>query len=257
MKRGVTVKLKLSCLTARCLLALPLLQLAACGGMQIRPVDHMPVPLVEKLPLSAGLHMDAEFRSYVYKETRWNSEWMVALGAPSVSHATRVVAASFRSVREVKDPKATGLPAVDLVLSPHVEEFAFVTPRDAGGVTYQVTLRYRMNVFNPQGQLIDSLLYTGYGAVAGGGISTEAPLTLATEAALRDAGAKFLTEFPQQPVVQQLLRGETPAVVPEVAHAAVPTAVPAAVPTAVPAAAPMAVPATVPLPVVEPPKEIP
>ncbi len=215
-EKEVIVKLKMSCLAARCLLGLPLLLLAACGGMQIRPVDRMPVPLVEKLPLSAGLHMDAEFRNYVYKETRWNSDWIVALGAPSVSHATRVAAASCRSVREVKDLKAPGLPAVDLVLSPHVEEFAFVTPRDAGGTTYQVTLRYRMNVFDRQGQLIDSLLYTGYGAVAGGGISTEAPLTLATEAALRDAGAKFLTEFPQQPVVQQLLRGETPAAVPVV-----------------------------------------
>ena len=222
--------------------------LAGCGAMEIRPVDRSPAPVVEPPPLDAGLHLDAEFRKYVHKEQRWNADWVIALGEAGVTHATRVAKASFRAVREVKGPDAIGEPPVHLVLSPRIEEYAFVTPRDAGGALYQATLRFRMNVHDAQGRLVDSLIYTGYGAAAGGGMSSQQPLVEATEAALRDAGAKFLTEFPVQPVIQQLLRGEAPT---PVTLPAVPTAGPGPAsgetPSVPPAAGPVE-PASVPSP---------
>ena len=164
--------------------------------------------------MDAGLYIDDELRQYVHEEERWNAEWVIALGDAGVAHATRVAKATFRSLREVKSLDAPGDPPVSVMLAPRIEEYAFVTPRDAGGTLYQATLRFRMNVHDGQGRLVDSLVYTGYGAAPGGGLSSQEPLVLATEAALRDAGAKFLTEFPVQPVVQQLLRGETPVVIP-------------------------------------------
>jgi hypothetical protein len=198
------------------LLSLLPLVLAGCGASQMRPVDRSPTPLVDALPLDAGLYLDSEFRQYVYKEKRWNIDWEVALGEAGVTHANRMAKASFRAVREVKMLNAPGEPALALVLAPRIEEFAFVTPRDAGGSLYQVTLRFRMNVHDSQGRLVDSLVYTGYGANgSGSSLGSTAPLTAATELALRDAGAKFLTEFPLQPVVQQLLRGEAPTPVPQ------------------------------------------
>jgi hypothetical protein len=194
---------------------LPLV-LAGCGASQIRPVDRSPTPLMDVLPLDAGLYLDSELRQYVYKEKRWNIDWQVALGEAAVEHANRMAKASFRTVREVKALTAPGEPALGLLLAPRIEEFAFVTPRDAGGSLYQVTLRFRMNVHDSQGRLVDSLVYTGYGATDGGsGLGSTGPLTAATELALRDAGAKFLTEFPLQPVVQQVLRGEAPTPVPQ------------------------------------------
>ena len=237
----------------RCSLLAVVVALAGCGALEIRPVDRSPVPLVDALPLDAGLYLDPEFRKYVHKEKRWNSDWVVALGDAGVAHATRMAKASFRSVREVKSPEAAGEPPVALVLAPRVEEYAFVTPRDAGGTLYQVTLRFRMNVHDGQGRLVDSLVYTGYGASAGGGMSSQAPLVEATEAALREAGAKFLTEFPVQPVVQQLLRGETPTPVPvPVAPPEPPKDTPKAEPTASPKDLPKDPPTDLPK---DPPKE--
>jgi hypothetical protein len=223
------------------LVALPMLLLAGCGGSMVRPVDRSPAPLVEPMPLDAGLYLDDEFRAYVYKEKRWNISWQIALGEAGVAHATRMSKASFRSVREVKSLAAVGEPAVALVLAPRIEEFAFVTPRDAGGVLYQVTVRFRMNLHDAQGRLVDSLLYTGYGASdSGGSMGSEAPLTRATELALRDAGAKFLTEFPLQPVVQQVLRGEVPVAAPASAPTAAPASEPVPAPPPMDPAAPVA-----------------
>lgn len=244
------------------------LALAGCGATQVRPTDRMPAPLVEKLPLDAGLHFSTEFRQFTYKEQRWGADWVAVLGEPHVANMTRLAQATFRSVREVKDPQSPGAPPVEVVLVPRIEEYAFVTPRDAGGDLYQVTIRYRVNLLNGAGQLIDSLVYTGYGGVKSGGLSAEGPLQEATEGAMRDAGAKFLTEFPQQPVVQQLLRGEVPTPIPAAAPEApvIPTDVPpppAATPpsTTTPAppvpSAPVAAPPPPlePAPSPEPPKE--
>lgn len=229
--------------------------LAGCGASQVRPVDRSPEPLVDALPLDAGLYLDEELRRYVHKEKRWNIDWQVALGEPGVAHATRMAKASFRTVREVKSLATPGAPAVAVVLAPRIEEFAFVTPRDAGGSLYQVTLRFRMNLHDAQGRLIDSLVYTGYGASgSGSSMGSEAPLTRATELALRDAGAKFLTEFSVQPVVQQVLRGETPTPLPSplpaplAPAAADPAAAsPAVLPPETPAASPVEPPAAAPL----------
>jgi hypothetical protein len=241
------------------------LALAGCGATQVRPSDRMPAPLVEKLPLDAGLHFSAEFRQYTYKEKRWGADWEAVLGEPHVANMTRLAQATFRSVREVKDPQSPGAPRVQVLLVPRIEEYAFVTPRDAGGSLYQVTIRYRVNLLNGDGQLIDSLVYTGYGGVQSAGLTAEGPLQEATEGAMRDAGAKFLTEFPQQPVVQQLVRGEVPVPIPAAAPEApvIPTDVPppaAPAPAPAPAptpSAPVAVPPPpmVPAPSPDPPKE--
>lgn len=228
------------------LVAAGALALAGCGATQVRPSDRMPAPLVEKLPLDAGLHFSAEFRQFTYKEQRWGADWVAVLGEPHVANMTRLAEATFRSVREVKDPQAPGAPRIDVLLVPRIEEYAFVTPRDAGGDLYQVTIRYRVNLLNGAGQLVDSLVYTGYGGVKSGGLTAEGPLQEATEGAMRDAGAKFLTEFPQQPVVQQLLRGEVPTPIPP---AAPETPV---IPTDVPPPPAPPVPATVPPPPVPP-----
>ncbi len=79
---------------------LPLV-LVGCGASQVRPVDRSPTPLVDALPLDAGLYLDSELRQYVYKEKRWNIDWQVALGEAAVAHANRMAKATFRTVREV------------------------------------------------------------------------------------------------------------------------------------------------------------
>ena len=51
--------------------------------------------------------------------------------------------------------------------------------------------------------------FVGYGSAPSTGIKSEAPLFAATQAAMRDAAAKFLVQFPEQATVKRLLKGET------------------------------------------------
>ncbi len=183
--------------------------LAACGGVAIKPDPALPRPLLQPLPASVGLVLPNELRNYLHKETRWGVEWHVALGPGHVRLLRDVFKDSFRHVEEFADlaaaRAATGLKAV---FEPLIDQYSFVTDRDTGGRYYAVTIRYRINLYTPQGDKFDTFTLTGYGSALAKGMSSGGPLERATLAAMRDAAAKFLVQFPQQPPGQQLARDE-------------------------------------------------
>jgi hypothetical protein len=96
-------------------------------------------------------------------------------------------------------------PPLRAVIEPRIEQFSFITPRDTGAKYYAVTIRYRLNVFAPDGRLADSLTFTGYGSSPSGGITSTTPMILATKAAMRDAAAKFLVQFPEQAITKKMI----------------------------------------------------
>ena len=183
--------------------------LSACGGITITPDPLLPQPLLQPLPSTVGLVLPGELRNYVHKETRWGVEWHIALGPGHVHLLRDIFKDSFSQVREFKDlaaaRAATGLKAV---FEPLIDQYSFVTDHDTGGRYDAVTIRYRINVYTPQGETVDTLTLTGYGSALAQGLSSGKPLERATLAAMRDAAAKFLVQFPQQAPAQQLAHDE-------------------------------------------------
>jgi hypothetical protein len=231
------------------------LALAGCGGVQVKPQDQVPRPLVDELPLRTGVYYSAEFRTFVHREERWGTQWEADLGAAHVTKLDRLLKAMFPELVQVQDLGQPPQPPLQLILEPRFEEYSFITPRDAGAEYYAVTIKYRMNLYDGQARLIDSLVYTGYGNEGGTGLTTEGPLIAATQKAMRDAGAKFATEFPDQLTIRKLLAGET--VEPVRGGAASPASggIEEVTPRATPAGAP--VPGNVPGPVAPPAAEAP
>ena len=185
--------------------ALALAALAACGGVAIKPEPALPKPLMQPLPASIGLVLPGELRNYVHKETRWAVDWQIGLGPGHVRLLRDIFTDSFQHVEEFTDlaaaRNASGLKAL---FEPLIEQYSFVTDRDTGGRYYAVTIRYRINLYTPQGEKFDTLTLTGYGSALAKGITSGGPLERATLAAMRDAAAKFLVQFPQQAAGQQL-----------------------------------------------------
>ena len=67
---------------------------------------------------------------------------------------------------------ATGLKAL---FEPRIEQYSFATARETGGRYYAVTVRYRINLYTPQGELTDSYTLTGYGNALAKGMSSGKP----------------------------------------------------------------------------------
>jgi hypothetical protein len=178
-------------------LALALAGLAACGGVQIRPDPKLPDAIIAPMPARVGLVIPPEVRDYTHSETRWGVGWKVHLGEGHATLVQRFLESMFTDVDVYADlgeaRRAAGLKAV---FEPRIEQYSFVTARETGGRYYAVTIRYRINLYTPVGELADSFTLTGYGNALAKGMSSGAPLQRATLGAMRDAAAKFLTQFP-------------------------------------------------------------
>jgi len=221
------------------LLAVASLALAACGSVDLVATTNIPTPLVTKVPVAVALHVPKEFADYVHKEERWSTDWNINLGKAQAEGITRLMNAMFERVVVVDSVNAgSQLGDVRAILEPSVEEYAFVTPRDAGSQFYAVSIKYRVNIYTPDGRLADSWGFTGYGTSPAQGLSSSEPLAQATALAMRDAGAKLAVEFREQAIVRGLMPNTEPAATP----AAAPESPPAGEPTEPPAAAPIATP---------------
>src|SRR5688500_16120691 len=183
--------------------------LSGCGSVSLVASTNIPTPLVAKVPVTVALHVPKEFAGYVHKEERWSTDWNIDLGKAQAEGITRLMNAMFDRVVVVDSVNAGAAAGGDVraILEPSVEEYAFVTPRDAGSPFFAVSIKYRVNVYLPDGRLADSWGFTGYGTSPAKGLSSEAPLHAATALAMRDAGAKLAVEFREQPMMRGLLPG--------------------------------------------------
>ena len=191
-------------------LALVVILLSACGDVSIKPEARLPKPLIVQMPADVGLIIPADTRKYVDKETRFGVDWTVDLGPGEVRLMQDVFKDLFHHVEEFKDLDAARA-GKDLkaLFETRVDQYSFVTARETKGRYYAVTIRYRINLYTPQGEQVDSYTLTGYGNSLALGMSGSKPLTQATAGAMRDAAAKFLVQFPEQSAGQQLTRNET------------------------------------------------
>lgn len=184
--------------------------LAAVGGcstMRLEARPNIPQPVIEPIPISIGLYLPIEFSNYLFKGERYGYNWEVALGAAQSEALSRLITAMFQQVVRVENVATAQQagPGIRAVLEPSLEEFSFVTPRDAGTPFYAVSIKYRVSVYTPEGRLAESWPFTGYGIVPSTGMSAQKPLAKATALAMRDAGAKLVVEFRDQAIIRGLL----------------------------------------------------
>ncbi|MGQ0430324.1 MAG: hypothetical protein ACT4UQ_10350 [Gammaproteobacteria bacterium] len=191
-------------LFAPCALAL----LAGCQAQRVATQAQLPPPLVDRQPARVGIYYSKEFREYVHKETRGQVDYEVTLGPAHVTNLDWLLQAMFAEIVPVEDPTRVAelRPPLVLVLEPRFEEYSFLTPKDVAGEAFIVTIRYLLTVYDGNGGRVDSITYTGYGREPGRALGSREPLQIATQRAMRDAGAKLAVELPEQESIRLLLR---------------------------------------------------
>jgi len=229
-----------------CLAALVVLLLSGCTGTKLSTQAQLPPPLIDKLPARVGVYYSKEFREYVHKETRTEIDYEITLGPAHVQNLDWLLNAMFAEVVQVEDPThvAELQPPLVMVLEPRFEEYSFLTPKDVAGEAFIVTIRYLLTVYDGSGARVDAFTFTGYGRERAHTLASKEPLQIATQRAMRDAGAKVAVEFTDQESVRLLLRNPvelfapppatvvpTPTVVTPPTVAPTPTAMPPAAET--------------------------
>jgi hypothetical protein len=184
--------------------------LSGCTAVRMEAKPQLPPPLIEQLPQAVAVHYPAEFREFLYREERYGMKYEFLLGPAHVVKLQRLLEAMFAKVVEVDDPRQARAvaPDVRLVLEPRFEDYAFLTPQDMAGDYFTVTIRYRLDLYSPEGERVDGYVFTGFGREKSGKLGgNTAPLSAATQRAMRDAGAKLAVELASQDTVRRLLEG--------------------------------------------------
>src|ERR1700761_8517865 len=186
--------------------------LSACSGVTIKPQASLPKPLIVQLPVTVGLIIPPDTRKFTDKETRFGTDWKIDLGPGEVRLMQDTFKDLFQQVEEFKDLDAARASKdkdnLKAVFEARMDQYSFVTSRETGGRYYAVTIRYRINLYTPQGERSDSFTLTGYGNALASGMRSSTPLVRATNAAMRDAAAKFLVQFPDLAAGQKLAHHE-------------------------------------------------
>jgi len=189
------------------LLSLPL-ALAACGGASVSVPPELPVPLVQRIPLTMGIHLPEPLRTYHHEEKIESAgEWSIELGSAQTVMFNNLLSGMFDGVRTVADPEVPG-GAVDGVLTPTIEEVQFSTPDQTRSDYFEVWVRYRFQLHDRDGTLVGEWPLTAYGKANSrnyGMNSREPALQAAAISAMRDAMAFFTVQFRSIPAVQSWL----------------------------------------------------
>jgi len=186
------------------------LMLGGCAAVAVRPEGDLPKPLVVPVPAKVGVVVTNEAGNYVHKESRASVNYEAQLG-PSHRHLIEeIFKAEFAEAKMFDTVDAARLePGIMAIFEPRIEQFSFANSKETGGVYCAVTIRYQIFIYAPNGELIDTLTLTGYGSGPAPKIGNgEEELGIASYAAMRDAAAKFLTQFPNLEVAKPLLASQ-------------------------------------------------
>lgn len=182
--------------------------LSGCTSTRLTTQAQLPPPLIEKLPVRVGIYFSKEFREYAHRETRGAIDYEINLGPAHVTNIDWLLKAMFSEVVPVEDPTRISSiqPPLVFVLEPRFEEYSFLTPKDVAGEAFIVTIRYMLTLYDGDGGRVDSFTLTGYGREKAHALTSKEPLQIATQRAMRDAGAKVAVELTDQEAVRLLIR---------------------------------------------------
>lgn len=190
------------------LLSTALLALVGCGGASVSVPPMLPVPVVERLPLTMGVHLSEALLAFEHREKlEASGEWAIDLGSAQTNMFNNLLTGMFEGYRPVAEPTAPG-DGIDGVLVPSLEEVQFSTPEQTRSEYFEVWVRYRFQLYDRDGTLVGEWPMTAYGKANAhnyGMNSREPALQEAALSALRDAMAFFTVQFRSVPAVQSWL----------------------------------------------------
>jgi len=187
-----TIGLTIACVAA----TLPLL---GCSK-QVVVETTFPEPIIEELPLDAGIYYTEALRDYTYAEDLPNDlDWSFELGDANVRMLNRALGALFREVVSVDQPGGSGAPydQLDVIIHPTVEAFEFSLPRQSRSDQYAVWIRYNLAVHAADGRLITNWPVSAYGQADSRLFRGGGAMEAAVVRAMRDAIANIVIGFPQ------------------------------------------------------------
>ena len=112
----------------------------ACGGAQVEMQSSYPLPLVQPIPVHAGLLTDAEFIDYKYEESISGfGDWSVSVGRDQQRMFEQTMRGLFARYSSVSDIGQAAIGS-ELILKPSVAKFEISIPEQTQTEFFEVRI---------------------------------------------------------------------------------------------------------------------
>ena len=170
--------------------------LAGCGSNVVMDAPTIPTPLMNKIPASVGLRMPAEFQDFIHEEEIiGREEWSIDLNDSNAALFVQLFGYMFENVVVMgaeDDPKNF---TIDALIEPSIDAFEFSVPNQSKTEAFAVWIRYRVKVFDDEGDLVANWPVSAYGKSQRASMSGTQALQRAAILAMRDAAALMIMKL--------------------------------------------------------------
>lgn len=168
----------------------------------------IPRPNVAKIPLSVALRIPIEFENYVHEEEVLGKQsWTIDLGRAHAIFFTQLFGYLFDDLTVI-GPEADARDfEFDALIEPSVDGFEFSVPGQSKTEAFAVWVRYRLRIFDREGNNASNWTVSAYGKSQKEGLGGSASLRRAAVLAMRDAAALIIMQLDQATQISSLANG--------------------------------------------------
>ena len=184
--------------------------LTAVGGCSSQVTVNNPTipdPLVEKIPLSVAVRYPPEFEHFVHQEQVIGKEkWTIDLGRSNKFLFTNLFGSMFNDLTVVEGSEAPADLGVDALIEPSIDAFEFSTPSQSQTEAFAVWIRYRIKIFDRDGEQFANWPISAYGKSQTTIMGGDEALQRAAVLAMRDAAALIVMQMDKTTRISRLGR---------------------------------------------------
>lgn len=184
--------------------------LAAVGGCSSHVTVNNPTipdPLVEKIPLSVAVRYPADFEHYVHEEqVIGKQKWTIDLGRSNKFLFTNLFRSMFNDLTVVETGEQPDDLDVDALIEPSIDAFEFSTPSQSQTQAFAVWIRYRIKIFDREGEQFANWPISAYGKSQTTMMGGDEALKRAAVLAMRDAAALIVMQMDKTTRISRLGR---------------------------------------------------
>lgn len=187
------------------LLTLAASLVAGCGSSVRLDPPTIPVPLIDKIPMSVAVRIPNQFENFVHEEqVLGREEWSIDLGRSNAKFFTQLFGYMFDQVTIISEADEIPSSGIDALIEPTIDAFEFSVPNQTKTDSFSVWIRYRIKVYDSEGELIANWPVSAYGKSLTTAMGGSDALQRAAVLALRDAAALLIIKFDDQVLVSSL-----------------------------------------------------
>ena len=193
---------------------------SGCSSTVVMDEPTIPPPKVEKYPMDVALRIPAEFNNFVHEENVLGKEsWTINLGRSNAIFFEQLIGYLFNKVTVIGPDDDARDFAFDALIEPSIDGFEFSVPNQSKTEAFAVWIRYRLRVFDRDGNSASTWTVSAYGKSIKEGLGGSESLQRAAILAMRDAAALIIMQLDKTTNLASLADG--PVATPTVQAAAV------------------------------------